>query len=220
MDANLFAYNLLKGFSNGRKQLTKNIKLSYLHHLATTKGVSAFGLPNPGPIAQRAILDAGQSDVLSVRETNGNNAGKFVEIYLKIVGLSRGEPWCQAFVMFRLIKAATELGLTIPVDMPRSGYTPTVANWGKKKGWWISRAQAQTGAVTIMRGDLVYFYKAEKGRVAHVGIVDSVLPNGVWTIEGNTGPGAGVKADGDGVYKKFRTWDSLGLYGGFVRLPF
>lgn len=220
MSISELAYNLLKSFSTTRKNIFGNIKLSYIKKLARSHGVTAFGLPNPGPIALRAIEDAGGKDVLSVRETGGNNAGKFVETYLKAVGLSRGEPWCQAFVMFRLIKAATELGTKIPADMPRSGYTPTVANWGKKKGWWISRAQAQTKTVSPMRGDLVYFYKASKGRIGHVGIVDSVLPNGVWTIEGNTGGGADVNADGDGVFKKFRTWDSLGLYGGFVRLPF
>jgi len=213
---NKFAYDLL----NGCVQLKKSLKLAYIKRLAARHGVVALGLPNPGPIAQRAIKDAGGSDVLSVREEGGNNRGKYVEAYLKAVGLSRGEPWCQAFVLFRLIKAASELGLSVPADMPKSGYTPTVSNWGKKKGWWISRAQAQTGAVSPMRGDLVYFYKAAAGRIAHVGIVDSVTSKGVWTIEGNTGPGIGVKSDGDGVYKKFRTWDSLGIKGGFVRIPF
>lgn len=188
MSISEIAYNLLKSFSTTRKNIFGNIKLSYIKKLARSHGVTAFGLPNPGTIALRAIEDAGGKDVLSVRETGGNNAGKFVEIYLKAVGLSRGEPWCQAFVMFRLIKAANELGTKIPSDMPRSGYTPTVANWGKKKGWWISRAQAQTKVALPMRGDLVYFYKASKGRIAHVGIVDSVLPNGVWTIEGNAQP--------------------------------
>lgn len=218
MNAPLFAYNLLKSFSNQRKFVFNAIQMAVLRKMAKKGGVAAFGLPNPGPIALQAIKDAGRSDVLSVREVGGNNRGKFVETYLKIVGLGRGEPWCQAFVIFRLVKAASTLGLKLPADIPKSGYTPTVANWGKKRGWWISRAQAQTGVVLPMRGDLVYFYKANLRRIGHVGIVDSVTSKGVWTIEGNTGPDGG--RDGDGVYKKFRTWSELGLYGGFVRLPF
>ena len=170
------------------KKFKKSIKKSLVERMAEKHGVSALGLPEPGPIAKRALFDAQQKDVLSVRESGGNNAGKFVEIYLKIVGLVRGEPWCQAFVIFRLVKAAKTLGLELPKDLPRSGYTPTVANWGKKRGWWISRAQAQTQKVNPMPGDLVYFYKVSKGRIGHVGIVESVLPNGVWTIEGNAQP--------------------------------
>jgi hypothetical protein len=168
-------------------------------------------LPAPGPIAIKAVKDAGSKEVLSVREVGGSNRGKFVEIYLKAVGLKKGEPWCQAFVIFRLMKAAEELNLNIPQNFPKSGYTPLLANWIKKQNLWISINDAKLKNVNLESGDLVFFYNHAKMRIAHVGMVEKVLPDGVITIEGNTS---------DGVRRLFRSWKSIGLYGGFARLPF
>jgi cell wall-associated NlpC family hydrolase len=72
------------------------------------------------------------------------------------------------------------------------------------------------------RGDLCFFYFAAKHRVAHVGIVVKPIGSGFWSVEGNTGSdGAGaVNREGDGVYRKLRRPRSLGVHGGFVRLPF
>jgi len=189
--------------------------------LTSFRGVSAFGLPNPGPVAIKAVDDANTKAVLSVRE-EGRNAGRYVLTYLKSVFLGAGNPWCQAFVCYRLIKAAHTLGTVLPKDFPKTGSTVVMSNWGKKKGWWISRADVELKRAAPMKGDLAFFYKPSLGRIGHVGLVLEVTDQGVWTVEGNTGPSAGngVNRDGDGVYKKFRPWNALGLKGGFVRLPF
>lgn len=177
-------------------------------------------LPAPGPIAVRAAADAELPANLTVREEGGENRGKYVEIYLAAVGLGPGAPWCGAFVRFRLEKAAGALGRTIPDDFPDSGWTPDYAAWGKKKGLWIPAHEAHRA----LRGDLACFYFAAKQRIAHIGIVVSALSgNRFITVEGNTGPSGAagvVEREGDGVYRKSRRTGDLGVYGGFVRLPF
>lgn len=179
----------------------------------------ALALPQPGPIALRAARDAEDPKVLDVREV-GNNSGKWVEIYLKAVNLLRGNPWCQAFVVYRLVTAAHFLGKTVPASFPRSGSTVVVSGWFKKNGLWISRQSVVNGKAGIKPGDIAYFFFASKGRIAHTGLVVDVESNGFWSIEGNTGPGPGVEREGQGVYKKFRTWSNLGLLGGFGRFPY
>jgi hypothetical protein len=180
---------------------------------------------NPGPIALRAASDAELPATLSVREEGGNNRGKWIEMYLKAVGILVPAPWCMAFVVLRLVRAAATLGLALPKDFPKSGYTPTVANWARKAGKWISAADARRNPDLVKRGDLAFFYFKSLGRIGHVGIVVRVGKTGVWTIEGNTKPDAGVSREsggGDGVYRKFRSWSELGAEdrAGFARLDF
>lgn len=71
-----------------------------------------------------------------------------------------------------------------------------------------------------MVGDLAYFYREKMGRVAHVGIVVEVRSDGHgWvSVEGNSNDDG--SRDGYEVAKLTRNWDSLGVFGGFARLPF
>jgi hypothetical protein len=48
-------------------------------------------------------------------------------------------------------------------------------------------------------------------------MVISTNEDHVITIGGNTSPGNGVQANGDGVYKRTRTWKSFGEFGGFFK---
>jgi hypothetical protein len=151
----------------------------------------------------------------------GENRGRWVETYQAAVGIPPGSPWCAAFVRFRLERAAAGLGTQIPPGFPDSGWTPDYANWAKANGFWIPVATAEAGTVSPRIGDLACFYFAAKQRIAHIGIVvESAKPWGVVTVEGNTGPDSedGVNREGDGVYKKTRTWSELGKLGGFVRI--
>lgn len=180
---------------------------------------AASTFASPGPSATRHALDAQDPSVLSVRET-GQNRGKYIEVYQKAVGIRPGDPYCQAFAYFRLKKAADTLGLKMPADFPRTGYTPTAASWFKKKGLWIPVSQAKRGVLVPAVGDWVFFYFPAKGRIAHVGIVVGVDGSGVHTVEGNTSPGPGVNRDGDGVFRRYRRWSELGELGGFARINF
>ena len=170
----------------------------------------------PGPIALRAMQEAQANE--GVTEENGSNWGTYVKIYLAAVGLFSPAPWCQAFVVFRLLDAAADLKLQVPQNMPRTAYTPDFANWAKEEGLWLPNRDELHGQVRP--GDLCYFYFKTLGRVGHVGFVTGVYHWGVTTVEGNTGRAPGVNRDGGGVWKRNRTWESFGSKGGFVRLPF
>jgi len=167
------------------------------------------------PIALRALSDAIAN--IGVGEEFGENQGKYVNQYLASVGLEPGNPYCAAWLYFRYQKAANSLELALP-ELPRSGYTPTWKNWARKNSLWISVARARKDQSLVRPGDAVCFYSASKKRIFHIGIVKSVHAWGVVTVEGNTGPEAGVNADGDGVYEKRRDWSELGSQGGFVRI--
>jgi len=192
--------------------------------LSTNKfnDIGSLAASQPGPISRRAAQDAKAREVLSVRE-DGSNRGTFVEIYLKAVGLAPGNPWCMAFVVLRLIKAAVALGLAFPKDVPKTGSTVLFSDYGKDKGFWIRRADLELGRANIQPGDIVFYFFQSKGRIAHTGIVVDLADNrNFFTVEGNTSGGISdnVDRDGQGVYMKLRTLSSLGLWGGVVRLPY
>ena len=200
------------------------IKQFFWKLLSTNKfnDFSSLAVSTPGPISKKAAVDACAKEVLSVRE-DGSNAGTFVERYLAAVGLGPGNPWCMAFVVLRLVKAAHSLSLAIPNEMPRTGSTVVFSDFGKKKTWWIRRADFELGREKIQAGDIVFYFFASKGRIAHTGIVVDVVSNNDFkTVEGNTSSGLRdvVDRDGQGVYMKKRTLCSLGIFGGVVRLPY
>lgn len=182
-------------------------------------------MQNPGPIAQRAAAQALAN--IGVQERGGENRGKFVEVYQQSAGISPGDPWCAAFIYYRLKSASDQLGKRLPDGFPREGankgYTPDYKNWALKNGLHIPASKAARDPKLVQVGDLALFYFPRKGRIAHIGIVVDKFADGmgVVTVEGNTGPDAGdeVNRDGDGVFKKRRKYTQLGSAGGFVRLP-
>lgn len=184
-------------------------------------------LPLPGPIALRAATDAEAN--VGVQESGGENRGKAVETYLRAVGLPAGNPWCAAFVRYRLEAAAAALKSALPSSLPDSGWCPSYYEWARVHGYWIpvgpivtAISDGRQAPQMPRRGDLCCFWFAAKGRHAHIGIVTVVEARGVRTVEGNTGPdfGTEVEREGDGVFAKLRRWSALGVRGGFVRLPF
>lgn len=172
-------------------------------------------LAPPGPIARKAVNLAVEE--IGVREA-GNNRGKRVEMYQKAASIGPGEPWCAAFVVWCLSNATASLKKAYPAGCPRSGYTPDWAEWGKQHGRWIQAEDAEERPDLVKRGDLILFYKPKLKRIGHIGFVGHCGPDGVWTIEGNTNE-AGSR-EGDGVYRKLRTWEEIVMGSGFVRLPF
>jgi len=200
------------------------VKQFFWKLLSTNKfnDFAELAVKTPGPISVKAADDACAKEVLSVRE-DGSNAGTFVERYLAAVGLGPGNPWCMAFVVLRLIKAAHSLSEILPTEMPRTGSTVLFSDWGKRKSWFIKRADLELGRDRIQKGDIVFYFFAGKGRIAHTGIVvDANSNNDFKTVEGNTSSGLRdvVDRDGQGVYMKQRSLGALGLFGGVVRLPY
>lgn len=115
-------------------------------------------------------------DVLAhARRELGYNEGRNNDNkYAKQAGHANNQPWCASFVvaMFRAC------GMKLPSE---SAYTPAMANGFKQAGAWTSRPSV---------GAVVFFQWPSMGRIAHVGVVESVRADGaVVTIEGNTNSG-------------------------------
>lgn len=105
----------------------------------------------------------------------------------------QGQPWCNAFVIWCMVQAYGVSGAKklMCTDGGWSYYTPTSANYFKRKGQWSTTPQA---------GDVIFFKNAT--RIHHVGLVYKVDGSRVYTYEGNTSSGASVVANGGEVAAK------------------
>jgi len=150
----------------------------------------------------------------------GMNDGAHIRKYQQacIPPLEAGSPWCAAFLVYRFVQAFTALSIDAS-GFPKSGYCPDWQRWAMNNNRWIDVDDAEAEPDMIEPGDACLFWFAPKGRVAHIGIVESVHEWGVYTIEGNTGPEVGtVNREGDGVFRKKRNWSEFGSAGGFIRM--
>lgn len=170
------------------------VDLSHAYASQPAKPVAVVQAETPGASVTLAqtesarVLKVAASQVGTMERT-GNNDGP-VEKYLTSVGLSRGDPYCAAFVYWC---GKTALGSACPY--PKSGYSPDMV----AKGTAASKAQP---------ADAFGIYFASKGRIAHTGLVEKVSGSYLQTIEGNTSSSAAVGSaadrDGEGVYRKLR----------------
>ena len=81
------------------------------------------------------------------------------------------QPWCADFVTWALDQAQA-------LDVPQSSYTPTLAQSYRDARRW--------GEAPVV-GAVVFFQWPGMGRIAHVGLVESIRPDGsIVTVEGNT----------------------------------
>ena len=138
---------------------------------------------------QNRVADIYRSQI-GVRELTGHNDGKMVEAYLASCHLSKGNPWCAAFVTWSYKQAGVKTVV--------SGYAP---NWFPKQNVVYSR-QSKNNSIPGT-SDVFGIWFANKKRIAHVGFIDEWLPGSfAVTVEGNTNE-AGSR-EGDGVYRKRR----------------
>lgn len=139
-------------------------------------------------------------------EKGGDNCGPDVERFQQAVdGKAQGEAWCLAFVQF-CVKQVDELFPVGPVNtlVQTEGCLPL---WERMPA--AQKLQApKPGCVVLWQH---YDAKGNPTTKGHAGIVVAVQSKAtVMTIEGNTGPGAGVVREGDGVYQKIRTLGTTG----------
>lgn len=127
---------------------------------------------------------------IGVRELTGHNDGVRVEQYLASCHLTKGNPWCAAFVTWSYKQAGIKTVI--------SGYAP---NWFPTSSVIYSRRKK--GGSIPGTADVFGIYFPSKKRIAHVGFIDD-WPAGSFavTVEGNTNE-AGSR-EGDGVYRKRR----------------
>lgn len=133
----------------------------------------------------------------------GNNAGQLIELFQKTVdGKAQQESWCMSFVQFCLKNVDAQYGAVIGECtkdrhlLERSEHCLTV--WNKSPVACRSDKPV-IGAVVI--------WKHGDGPSGHTGIVTGLKmdPEFFTTVEGNTGPGAGVVREGDGIFEKTRS---------------
>jgi hypothetical protein len=139
---------------------------------------------------------------LHVREATGNNDGREVEMFLRSVGLKKGQPWCAAFVSW--------LHIENNVPNPESGYSP---DWFRANVVYAAR-QPRITPFESRPAQVFGLYYESKKRIAHVGIITGETRLHYETIEGNTNT-AGSN-EGDGVYRKIRKKETIYMISDFV----
>lgn len=154
-----------------------------------------------------------------VEDEGKDNHGSMIKKYLETVDLDEGHPWCAAFLKYMFIKSAGFLNEELSDGfLSLDGYTPNWKNYAIKHNIWIPVSKAKEDPTLIKKGYPVCFYSSNKKRIYHIGIVVSSADFGVTTAEGNTSGGPGVDANGGGVFLKKRSWTSIGLDGGFIKV--
>lgn len=190
------------------KGLTADGKLGPATLAAIAPAPATPATPLAGSAVERLVAVCRAEVAKKVREV-GKNAGPDVEKYQKSVGLSKGNPWCAAFVswcyieskgltkapkwcsgsavsLFQMARAQKAVCVT-PVD---AGFQSKV-----KAGMIWSRAQDPEAAAGARKGAWCQ---------GHTGVVVKVDNIGFHTIEGNTN--AAGSREGDGVYEKLHKW--------------
>jgi hypothetical protein len=117
-------------------------------------------------------------------------------------GVSRGapnQPWCAAFMSFCLNAVGTGHGHLV--------YVPAIVARYREQGRLFTEPQP---------GDLFCLWFPKKNRYAHVGAVEAVDGNFIWTVEGNSNK-AGSRTGGM-VVRLHRRWQ--GTKTVFARPPF
>lgn len=143
------------------------------------------------------VLEAARREIGYVEKPAGSNQTKYGAAY----GMNR-VAWCAEFVwwVFR------EAGVPLPI---KTAYTPALAAAFQREGRWLKNTSGE-----VRPGDVVLFYWPNMGRIAHTGIVEKILPNGmIQTIEGNTDEAGG--RTGGKVMRKLRSRETVHKFGGF-----
>lgn len=116
-----------------------------------------------------------------------------VETYLRSVGLTKGYPWCAAFVHWNLVQgkvaAASEINGAAASCYQKSRSIPKV---------------------DLLPGDVFTLWFRSLKRIGHCGFTDgwaNKKEGTVITYEGNTNSGG--SREGDGVYRRIRQVGSI-----------
>ena len=143
-------------------------------------GLLCVAFVSSSRLPDRDLLNIARSEI-GVREKTGKNDGARVEEYLHAVGLHRGDPWCAAWISW-IHKQAGYPG-------PRTGWSPSL--------FPLNRLVKEP-----VPGDVFGVYIPSLGRIGHCGIIEKVVSDYRYTLEGNTNNSGG--AEGDGVYRRMR----------------
>ena len=107
------------------------------------------------------------------------------------------QPWCMMFVSW----CAAQCGISTGT-IPKLAYVPYCMDFYQKQGRYKAKGTYRPEA-----GDLILY-----GSNSHIGIVEKVQGNTVFTIEGNTSAN-GNSSNGDGVYRRSRALSDSWIKG-------
>lgn len=187
--------------------------------LAALKAPPAPAAPPAAPLnvteAALALIAAATAEAnKGVREV-GKNAGPDVEKYLHCLGMTKGSPWCAAFVSWCVMSSR---GLAKPPKWC-SGSAVSLFQMSGKKAVKVTpldvdfKTKVKPGYIWSRAQDPAAASAARKGVwcQGHTGIVVAVDAVGFHTIEGNTN--AAGSREGDGVYRKTHKWSDAEIIG-------
>lgn len=135
-------------------------------------------------------------------EDNANNITPYGQWY----GMN-GSAWCAMFVSYCAYQAGV-----IDTLVPKYAWCPSGMTWYKNHG----RYNKRNSSYIPKKGDVVFFYNNELGRVAHTGIVIGGDDHYITTIEGNTTVDAVEKRT---YSRNHTTIDGYGNNGGEAITP-
>ena len=127
------------------------------------------------------ILKVARSQIGYVEGKNNNS--KYGQAY----GMNYND-WCCMFVWW----CANKAGISTDI-IPKYAYVPYMQSYFEKRKRWHKK-----GSYRPVAGDLIIF-----GENDHIGIVEKVSGNTVFSIEGNTSNN-GDSSNGEGVYRRNR----------------
>lgn len=107
------------------------------------------------------------------------------------------QPWCMMFISW----CAAQCGISTGT-IPKLAYVPYCMDFYQKQGRYKAKGTYRPEA-----GDLILY-----GSNSHIGIVEKVQGNTVFTIEGNTSAN-GNSSNGDGVYRRSRALSDSWIKG-------
>lgn len=115
----------------------------------------------------------GNSKIVEIaRHQIGNKGG---EKFWKWYGFEERVEWCAIFVSW----VANESGV-LNLSVPKFSVVSDGVNWYKLNGRWKDKSYMPK------TGDVIFFDWEGDNKVNHVGIVEKVENNNVYTIEGNS----------------------------------
>lgn len=158
-----------------------------------------------------AITQIGQKE-----DPIGSNSGVMVDAYLKSVGLDPGAAWCQAFLYWCYDAATKALSATGHGTEGVTIVNPVVRTAGVLDCWnrtaankKIMALEAKSRPELVSPGNQIFFKDGET--TGHTGIVEKVIGQDIYTIEGNTNSDGG--REGYEVLRKLRKLSDAKLLG-------
>jgi peptidoglycan hydrolase-like protein with peptidoglycan-binding domain len=170
--------------------------MTWDHLVAPLRAALAPIPPSGRTLGQLTVAWASQQLASKPREIPPNS-GAFVRTYMK-GHEGKDWPWCAGFATFCLEKAASALGVSLPI---KTSFSCDELAWSAKAAGILLREPGAADRSRISPGSLFVVRKSPNDW-SHTGIVVEAGAEAFRTIEGNTNDAG--SANGDGVYQRVR----------------